>query len=86
MGIPTGKIRTVAEIFEDPKLIGNRMVVEVDHPKAGRIKVLGNPLMMSETTQEYHPAPLLGAHNEEVLTRLGFGADEIARMKEKGAI
>lgn len=86
VGIPTGKIRTVAEIFEDPKLIGNRMVVEVDHPKAGRIKVLGNPLMMSETTQEYHPAPLLGAHNEEVLTRLGFGADEIARMKEKGAI
>ena len=86
VGIPTGKIRTVAEIFEDPKLIGNRMVVEVDHPKAGRIKVLGNPLMMSETTQEYHPAPLLGAHNEEVLTRLGFGADEIARMKEKGAV
>ena len=86
VGIPTGKIRTVAEIFEDPKLIGNRMVVEVDHPKAGRIKVLGNPLMMSETTQEYHPAPLLGAHNEEVLTGLGFGADEIARMKEKGVL
>ncbi|MDD5100066.1 MAG: CaiB/BaiF CoA-transferase family protein [Syntrophales bacterium] len=86
VGIPTGKIRTIAEIFNDPKLIANRMVVEVDHPKAGRIKVLGNPLMMSEATQEYRPAPLLGADNEEILAGLGFGADEIARMKEKGAI
>ena len=47
------------------------MVVEVDHPRPGGSSVLGNPLMMSETTQEYHPR-LLGAHNEEVLTPLGL--------------
>ena len=83
VGIPTGKIRTIAEIFNDPKLIGNRMVVEVQHPKAGKIKVLGNPLMMSETAQEYRPAPLLGADNDEILTGLGYSPDEIAKMKER---
>jgi crotonobetainyl-CoA:carnitine CoA-transferase CaiB-like acyl-CoA transferase len=42
--------------------------------------------MMSETTPEYRPAPLLGAHNEEILTGLGFSAEDIAKMKEGGVI
>ena len=84
--VPNGRIRTIKEVFNDPVLIGNGMVREVDHPKAGRLKVLGNPIVMSETTVEYHPAPLLGANNQEILTGLGFSPEEITRMAESGAI
>ena len=84
--IPSGRIRTIKEVFTDPVLLKNKAIVEVDHPKAGRLKVLGNPVVMSETTVEYRPAPLLGADNQEILKGLGFSPDEISRMKEKGVI
>jgi crotonobetainyl-CoA:carnitine CoA-transferase CaiB-like acyl-CoA transferase len=84
--IPNGRIRTIKEVFNDPVLLKNKAIVEVDHPKAGKLKVLGNPVVMSETTVEYRPAPLLGANNQEILTGLGFSADKIAGMKESGVI
>jgi crotonobetainyl-CoA:carnitine CoA-transferase CaiB-like acyl-CoA transferase len=85
-GIPNGRIRTIQEVFNDPVLMKNRMVLEVDHPRAGKLKVLGNPVVMSETTVEYRPAPLLGADNQEILAGLGFSADEISSMRESGVI
>ena len=84
--IPSGSIRTIKEVFNDPVLMKNEIILEMEHSKAGKIKVLGNPVKMSETTVKYRQAPELGAHNEEILTGLGYSETEIAKMKESGAI
>jgi crotonobetainyl-CoA:carnitine CoA-transferase CaiB-like acyl-CoA transferase len=63
------------------------MVVEVDHPRAGRVKALGVPIKFSETTGDMtRPAPLLGEHTREVLTELGYSSGEIAALVKEGAV
>jgi crotonobetainyl-CoA:carnitine CoA-transferase CaiB-like acyl-CoA transferase len=84
--IPNGRIRTIKDVFTDPVLLKNKVIREMNHPKAGKLKVLANPVMMSETTVEYRPAPVLGANNQEILAGLGFSRDEISNMKENGVI
>ena len=84
--IPSGRIRTIKDVFNDPVLMKNNIILEMEHTKAGKIKVLGNPVKMSETNVEYRQAPELGAHSEEILAGLGYSATEIAKMKESGAI
>jgi len=70
-GIPTGPIYKLDEVFSDPQVLHREMVVEVDHPKAGKIKVTGIPVKLSDTPGEIkYPPPLLGEHNEEVLQDL----------------
>lgn len=71
-GIPTGPIYKLDEVFSDPQVLHREMVVEIDHPKAGKIKVTGIPVKLSDTPGEIkYPPPLLGEHNEEVLRDLG---------------
>jgi crotonobetainyl-CoA:carnitine CoA-transferase CaiB-like acyl-CoA transferase len=61
--------------------------VEMPHPTAGTVKLVGSPLKLSDTPVSYvrHP-PLLGEHTEEVLGELGYSDEEIKRLREEGAI
>jgi crotonobetainyl-CoA:carnitine CoA-transferase CaiB-like acyl-CoA transferase len=57
------------------------MMVELTHPKAGKIKVTGVPVKLSEAPGEITaPPPLLGQHNKEVLKDLGYSAEEIEKL------
>ena len=71
--IPCAPLYTVKEVVEDPHIAdARRMIREVDHPLAGRIKVIGSPIHLSETPAEVHaPAPLL-------LLALGLAAQAAA--------
>jgi formyl-CoA transferase len=63
------------------------MVIEVDHPKAGRVKAIGHPVKFSETRAESkRPAPLLGQHTREVLADLGYDDARIDELAREGAI
>jgi CoA:oxalate CoA-transferase len=63
------------------------MIAEYDHPKAGKVRLPGNPIRMSDMGTISKPAPLLGEHTDEILTGiLGLPADRIAGLKEKGVI
>lgn len=86
--VPVGPIKGIDELVEDPHLIARDMLVEIDHPKEGRIKFPGNPIKYSETKVDvFEPAPLLGQHTEEILkTWGGYDEAEIDSMREKGII
>jgi crotonobetainyl-CoA:carnitine CoA-transferase CaiB-like acyl-CoA transferase len=64
------------------------MLVEMDHPEAGKIKQIGPVIKFSETPGELGlPPPVLGAHNDEVLSSLaGYSEEEISKLRESGAI
>ena len=63
------------------------MVVEAEHPVAGRIVNIGNPVKLSETPWQYRiPAPVLGAHTDEILRSLGYAERTIAEYREQGII
>jgi len=85
--IPCGPINDYAHVFADPQVAARGMVLETDHPVLGRLRTLGSPIKMSATpTDASRRAPLLGEHTDEVLREIGMTADEIAAMRESGAI
>ncbi len=85
-GLPTGPIRSVAEVFQDPQVLYREMVQEVTHPTAGTVRLLGIPVKFSLTPGAIvTPPPLLGQHTEDVLGRLlGLSAAELAQLKQAG--
>jgi crotonobetainyl-CoA:carnitine CoA-transferase CaiB-like acyl-CoA transferase len=64
------------------------MIVDLEHPKAGPIRVTGLPLKLSDTPGEIHsPPPLLGQHTEEVLADwLKIGASEVEGLRQEGVV
>jgi crotonobetainyl-CoA:carnitine CoA-transferase CaiB-like acyl-CoA transferase len=87
-GIPVGAINTIAQVVEHPQVQARGMITESDHPVAGRVKIVGVPLKLSETPGSVRePAPLLGQHTDEILhTYLGMTAADIAALRQAGVI
>jgi formyl-CoA transferase len=80
-GIPCGPINTYAETFADPQVLSREMLVEVDHPSLGTLKMPGSPIKLSETpTFARRRAPMLGEHTREVLLEAGFADEEIQEL------
>ena len=85
--IPCGPILSMKELAEEPSLRATGTVVEVDHPKRGKYLSVGNPIKLSDSISEVKRSPLLGEHNDEILKDvLGFETDEIAEIKNSGAL
>ena len=87
-GLPCGPINTVADVFEHPQAEARGLALEVEHPTAGPVRVTGFPYKLSQTPAEAHrPPPLLGQHTDQTLTELlGYSVEEIAQLRERGAI
>jgi len=59
----------------------------VDHPTYGPMRVIANPVNMSETPATYRmPSPEFGQHTEEILLEIGYSWEDVARFKAEGAI
>jgi crotonobetainyl-CoA:carnitine CoA-transferase CaiB-like acyl-CoA transferase len=87
-GLPCAKVATIDEVVEDPQLKHREMLVEIDHPAAGKFPMHGLNVHFSDTKEEIRrPAPLLGQHNQEIYGEwLGMTDEELARLREKGVI
>lgn len=85
--IPASRVNTVEQALADEQTLANDMVVEIDHPEAGRLRMLGVPYRFSDTPATVDLAPpLLGADTDDVLAGLGLDADTIARYRDEGVI
>jgi len=88
-GVPAAPIYDIAQVANDPHIAGAReMFVEVEHPKAGKLKLTGSHIKLSDTPPAIRtPSPGLGQHNGEVLgTLLGLTAAEVAALKAEKVI
>ena len=85
--VPAAPINTLDEVFADPQVQTYGFPIEVEHPKMGKMKLLGNAVDMSRTPPSIdRPPPMLGEHTEEILTGLGFDRAAISDLRAKEAI
>lgn len=84
-GIPNGPINTIDKVIEDPQVLAREMIVEIDHPVAGKLKVPGIPIKFSRTPGKIRrTTPLLGEHTDEILKELlDMDSEEIQRLKNE---
>ena len=86
-GVPAGPILDYGQVFADPHVRHREMAVEVEHPRAGRSRVLGIPVKLSSTPGSIRtPAPTLGQHTDEVLKELGYDAAAVANLKARNIV
>ncbi|MFD7638514.1 CoA transferase, partial [Streptomyces sp. NPDC059873] len=79
-GIPCAPVLSMKEVAYDPALRRSGTIVEVDQPERGTYLTVGSPIKFSTFAPTITAAPLLGEHTDEVLTELGYDADDIAKM------
>jgi glutaryl-CoA transferase len=81
-GIVCGPINEISDVFADPHVAARNMIVEVEHALGGALKLVANPLRMSETPlNRYEAPPRLGQHTDELLSGvLGLSASEIEEL------
>jgi formyl-CoA transferase len=85
--IPAGRVQPLAEFFDDPAVRHHDLVREYDHPEAGRLRMLGQPLVFAATpTRDPGPPPTLGQHTDEVLAELGYDAAAIADLRARSVV
>ncbi|MBV9827585.1 MAG: CoA transferase [Alphaproteobacteria bacterium] len=85
--IVSAPINTLLEASNDPDVLANGYVTEVEYPQYGRtLKVHGSPWHFSETPAQYGIAPQLGADNEAVLGDIGYSAAQIADLRARKII
>ena len=85
--VPCAPALTRNEVIKHPQIIASEILIETDHPVAGRLRQTRTPARFEGTPTEIRQgAPRLGEHNLEILTELGFDAAEIDALRAKGAI
>ncbi len=86
-GLPFAIPSSAQMLLESKHLNARGYFIDVDHPMTGKIKYPGAQIQMGELPFTLKRAPLLGEHNEEILCgRLGYGKEDLLRLREMGVI
>jgi crotonobetainyl-CoA:carnitine CoA-transferase CaiB-like acyl-CoA transferase len=82
-GLPNSPVNTVEDVLNDPQVSARDMIMTMAHPRLGEIRMPGVPIKLSETPAGAHlPPPLLSQHSREILSELGYSADDIKSLFE----
>ena len=84
--IPCAPVLSMKELAASPDLRKSGSIVEVDHKVRGKYLTIGSPIKFSDLEIEVGPSPVLGEHTNEVLTDLGYSADDIAKLHAAKAV
>ena len=86
--VPCGPINTFSQALTDEQVIHRNMVVEVEHPDGGKVKMPGNPVKLSYTNEDsYTPPPHLGTNTKEILREwAGYDENKIQALIDKGIV
>lgn len=85
--VPCGPVNDVLAAFAQPQAVARDMRVDVDHPVLGTMPQIGIPFKLSATPASIGSAPpMLGEHSAQILAELGYDAEQIAELRENGAI
>ncbi len=86
-GVPCGRVMDLADVFADPQVLAQEMVLEAEHPGHGRVRMTGFPVKLDATPARLRrPAPGLGEHTDAVLAEAGYDPDRIAALRQAGVI
>jgi crotonobetainyl-CoA:carnitine CoA-transferase CaiB-like acyl-CoA transferase len=85
-GVPVGKVRGVLEALDAAERAGRAATVDVEHPTAGRLRLVGPPFRPDAGTRTPVAPPLLGQHTREVLAELGCSAAELDELESRGVV
>ncbi|MBI2986239.1 MAG: CoA transferase [Deltaproteobacteria bacterium] len=85
--VPAAPLNTLREVFEDPQVREYGFPIEVEHPRMGKVKLVGSGVELSRTPARMNvPPPILGEHTGEVLGALGYSQEAIAKLKGLGVV
>jgi succinate--hydroxymethylglutarate CoA-transferase len=85
--IPFGPINNIRQTFEHPQVVARGLVVEVDHPRAGPIKLVGPAVKYNDHRMKVtRPPPYLGEHTREVMLELGYTDEAVNRLMRERVI
>jgi formyl-CoA transferase len=85
--VPAAPLLNMAEVFADPQVQHNRMLLEMQHPRMGTVRMVNTGIRMSETPPQMALAPpVAGEHTGEILESLGYGEETLERWRERGVI
>lgn len=91
-GVPCGAVRNVGETLADPQLAARDMILSMEHPTSGPIRVVGSPLRLSgpgtpPVTRQHDPPPTLGAHTSRILMEeLGLSGEQVYDLRRRGVV
>jgi crotonobetainyl-CoA:carnitine CoA-transferase CaiB-like acyl-CoA transferase len=86
-GVPAGPVHTIGEALTHPQTLARGMVVDLNHPQAGKTKAIGCPIHFSQTPAQINrPAPMLGQHTRELLREFNFTDAEVDALVSQGVV
>ena len=85
--VPCAAVRPIEDMFDHPQVIAEELVTNLDHPVVGRYRTMTKPIKFADTPgPPPTPSPVFGQHSEEILAAYGYSAQDIAALRERGAI
>jgi crotonobetainyl-CoA:carnitine CoA-transferase CaiB-like acyl-CoA transferase len=85
LGVPVSDVKFPVEVFDDPQLVANDMVLDLDHPSLGTLRLLASPLDLDQDGFQLSSAmPAFASETRTILGDLGFAPDHIDKLLQDG--